>query len=452
MAPPVWIRLVKSLSPEEVYQDLSDEDKATIERWRSKRGTMLQRRIQQEVQAKLEDEPSLERDSTPFIRLLVRSYDRSFLRAGTTQAAMQAKSSDLAVLTVWSPTEEQLNILREGAVIKAQNVSAGKRKYEGRIQLSANSRTPMAPLPSTPLSQEILTLSGFTERTYASIFQLHVCSRQLLHSSSTSPNHSAVSAEFDFVGVILKVDEEENCKRASIYLTDKSNLVVRVQCGHMKGLGDLIDLRSPIARQCVEHPRVAAFHDVTVLPFDKVENCGVVEFRGVSSLRSQSVEPMAEGLRQWAESGAGRQRLLRLAAYWDAGLSIVQVSQATFTPAVGYIAGFKVQSSNQLRILVDCAEGNLQEWTFPFHLLQDVKLPNSSCETVSLSPIEEGICSKLNVLGKFFRARGILFRFMLKRTPQSITSFRPCNFEVCQISQADTEAVAGVYEALMGYK
>lgn len=439
MAPPVWIRLIKSSSPEDVYEDLCSEEKAVVEKWKSKRGAMLQTRIQNEVKAKLEDEPSLDRDSTPFIRLLVRSYDRSFLGARNRPAAV-AKSSDVAVLTVWTPTEEQLSLLREGIVVKAKNLSTGKRKYEGRIQLSASQRTLMAPLPSTELSPQILTMSGFTERHYASIFQLHVSSRQLLASSHAS------TPDCDCLGVILKVAEDEACGGTAIYLADKSNLVVRVQCGrNMKGLGDFIGLRSPIARQCVEHPCIIAIRDVIVLPFDKVENCAVVEFRALSSLRSESVEPTTAGLRRWAKSEAGQQHLLRLAAYWDAGLSIFQRSQAVLTPAVGYIAGFTVQSSNQLHITVDTGTKHLQKWAFPFHLLHDVKLPNSSCETVALSATEEGISSQLNVLGKFYRARGILFRFTLKRDPQKTTSFRPTEFEVCQIKQADIETVAGVY-------
>lgn len=444
LAPPVWIRLMKSSSQEEMYHELNSEETALVEKWRSKRGAMLQTRIQQEVQAKLEDEPSLERDSTPFIRLVVQSHDRSFLGCGRRQK-QRAKLSNTAVLTVWSPTEEQLHVLREGAVVRAQSMSAGKRMYDGKIQVTGNSRTPMAALPSTPQSQEILKLSGYTERNYSSVFQLHVSSRRLLQSS-TSRTHASDSNECDFFGVILKVTEEETCKRASIYLVDKSNLVVRVQCEHVRGLGSLIGLCSPFASQCVEQPRIAVFRDVTVAPFDKVENCAVVEFRGLSSFRAQSAEPLTGGLKLWAESVAGRQHLSKLAAYWDAGLSIVQRSQATYTPAIGYIAGFTIQDS-QLRILVDCAAGNLHEWALPPHLVNDLKLPESSYESVSLSPKDEETYSRLSLLGKIFIAKGVLFRFTLKRTPQTITSSRPCEFEVSHITQADPELIASVYEA-----
>jgi len=69
-----------------------------------------------------------------------------------------------------------------------------------------------------------------------------------------------------------------------------------------------------------------------------------------------------------------------------------------------------------------------------------------------LNPADEKTCSQMCILGKIFRARGTLFHFVLRRTPQSITISRPCKFEVCQIKEADMEAVAGVYELLMKAK
>lgn len=430
---------MESLSPSDLFAGLSTEEKADIERWRHKRGAMLQTRIQQEVQAKIEDEPSLVRESIPFVRLLVRSYDRSLVSG---RGAVR-KSVDEATLTVWSPTEDQLNLLREGAVLQFENIAV-RSIYEGRLQLSANGRTHVAPLQPGAISMDLLMASGYVERKYSPIFGIHAGSRKLLE-----PGHAQVlQCEFDVIGVVLKVVESERDNETTIYLTDRSSLILRIQCGSMKGLGDLVGLRSSIARQCVEHPRIKAFRDVRMLPFDKIENCAVAEFRPVSCISSQSVEPMTANLQQWTESKRGRDRLQCLAAYLDAGLTSLQRPRAAFVSAVGYIAGFTVHSSSQLRILVDCGTADFQEWAFPFHLLQDIKLPNSSCDTVSLSPAEEGICSRLKHLGRFFRARGVLFRFILKRCPSSLTSFRPCEIEVCQINLADTEAISGIYDTM----
>ncbi|CAB9523153.1 cancer type 2 susceptibility protein [Seminavis robusta] len=443
LAPPLWTRLTTSPSPEDFYHGLNNEGKSIIERWRAKRSAVLQRRIQQEVQAKIEEDESLIRHSTPFLRVLVASHDRSLLdRAG------ERICNEQGILTVWSPTEEQLGLFREGGLIQVENLAA-RQKYEGRIQLSANGRTTITACSSrTSFSPELMSLC-YSERKPVSIFQIHVYSRRLLQGKARRDEGGEAPNEHDIVGVILKVVESDSDEKMSIYLTDKSSLVVRVQCGGLKGIGDSIGLRSPFARQCVEQPRVLAFRDLTVLPFDAVENCAVLEFRVMSSIRTKISEPTSANLRAWAVSTAGRSLLSRRAAFLDCGLFTLQRPKATFVPLVGYIAGFKVQPSHHLSVLVDSASGSQQEFTFPYHLLQDVVLPNSDHETVSLSSVEEGLCSKLTLLGKFFRARGVLHRFLLKRTEssaQSITSYRPCEFEVCQISAVDLEALCGVYD------
>jgi len=293
MAPPVWHQLIKSPDPEDFYYHLDTEGKHDIERWRLKRGGMLQSRIQQEVQAKIEDEETLVRDSTPFVRVLVRSFDRGLLDA-------TKDNNDEAVLTVWSPTEEQLSLLREGSVLRVENLAA-PRRYEGRFQFSANARTRMDLWPTTPRLQDLLLSSGYIERQYTSLFQIHLSSRELLQPNISGRYSDDLALACDFVGIILKVVENEAGHPLVVYVTDRSNLILRV-CGGVKGLGDAIGLRSSVARECVEHPRVIVFRDLTVLPFDKVENCAVAEFRAVSSVRTQLVEPTAESLKQYVES------------------------------------------------------------------------------------------------------------------------------------------------------
>jgi hypothetical protein len=437
---------MKSNSPSEFYYELSDDDKRTVEIWRSKRGVLLQSRIQQEVQAKIEDELSLIRNSTPFVRVLVRSCDRSLFDTSRSDNNNNDDDDDddgieQAMLTFWSPSEEQSSQLREGAVIRVENLAV-RNNYDGLLQLSVNTRTRITPLPA---SRDELIALGYCERQYVPFFRIHVCSRQLLQSSR--PVNA--TAEYDFVGVVLKVDEQSSSdgQQLSVYLADKSSLVVRVQCRGKKGLGDSIGLRSSVASQCVEHPRVVAFRDLRILPFDVMDNCAVAEFRATSSIRLQQIEPRTEDLKEWAESAAGRSKLQRLAAYMDAGLYLLQRPNSPFISAVGYISTFQVHSSH-LYVVVDCGEAKAQVWAFPFHLLQDVVLPNCSNEAVSLSDEDEQKASRLKLLGKFSRARGVLYRFLLKRTPQSITSFHPCAFEVCQMSAADPNTIAALYESL----
>jgi hypothetical protein len=442
-APPLWTLLTSNNSPDDFFYSLNEEGKTVIDRWRAKRSGMLQTRIQQEVHSRIEEEKSLVRNSTPFLRLLVTSHDRSLLNP-LVQRITKCTKED-ATITIWSPTEEQISLIREGAVIRAENLSA-RHHYDGRLQLSANGRTNISSRSSTSVSRDLLSLC-YQERKSDSLFQIHIRSRRQLQGGNISANSLGGSAEHDITGVILKVVESESKEMTNVYLTDKSKLVVRVQCGGIKSIGDLLGLCSPIARLCVAHPRVVAFRDLAVLPFDEVENCAVLEFRAISSIRADGADSLSSNLRQWAESSTGRARLVCHAAYLDAGLLTLQRPEATFTTLVGYIAGFKVQPSQHLCVLVDAGNETIQEFTFPFHLLPNVVLPNTKRETVSLNTDVEGLCSKLKLLGTFFRARGILHRFLLKRTPQTITSYRPCELEVCQINAIDIEALCGLYEA-----
>lgn len=155
--------------------------------------------------------------------------------------------------------------------------------------------------PTTPRLQDLLLSSGYIERQYTSLFQIHLSSRELLQPNISGRYSDDLALACDFVGIILKVVENEAGHPLVVYVTDRSNLILRV-CGGVKGLGDAIGLRSSVARECVEHPRVIVFRDLTVLPFDKVENCAVAEFRAVSSVRTQLVEPTAESLKQYVES------------------------------------------------------------------------------------------------------------------------------------------------------
>lgn len=437
MAPLIWKHLMESPCPEDFFSGLNHEDKHAIEKWRSKRAYMLQTRVQQEVQAKIEDEPSLVRDSTPFLRILVRSYDRSLLRAPPTP-------EDAAMLTVWSPSEEQCSLLREGTALRFENLST-RKKYDYRLQLSANARTLIAPCSHTPLPQKMIS-SLFAPRKFSPLVQIHALSRRLLHSKDKGGNANQ-SADYDVMGVILKVEETK--QNVSIYLADRANLVVRVHCGSSMSLGDSIGLRSSVSRECTKCPRIVAFRDLSMRPFDTKDNCAVMEAKGVSTVRSQSAEPKTENLRQWADSIKGRGRLQQLAARLDAGLFTMQRPLATFVPVLGYIAGFTVQPPNQLRIQVDSGSKHLQEFAFPFRLLQEVTTPsNASNSMVSPKTEEEGVGSKLKLLGKFLRAKGVLYRFTVKRNSKPVTGNRQCEYEVCHFTAADLDAVCDVYQSM----
>jgi hypothetical protein len=119
---------MNSTSPEESFEALNDRERSLISRWKHTRSELIRRRVQQEVQAEMEVDTSLIRDSRPFIRMKVHSL-------------FPSESNEEALLTIWEPNEEQLNPV-EGTAIQFENLSVKSVKHEGLLQLTATGRTP----------------------------------------------------------------------------------------------------------------------------------------------------------------------------------------------------------------------------------------------------------------------------------------------------------------------
>ena len=160
--------------------------------------------------------------------------------------------------------------------------------------------------------------------------------------------------------------------------------------------------------------RILSFSNLRVLPFDLVENCAVARFCDTSIL-SKAVSNRSDLLRNWAESG-GQDTVDNVSHFVDARLSIRE--RHDWLTALGYIIGFKVESSASLQIEVDTGGDELQDWEFPIHLLQKLVFEDSEVN-VSLCPDEEKRATALGVMEKLFRARGIIFRFQLRRKPET---------------------------------
>lgn len=447
-SPDAWKHFVESGMDSEFFLSLNQEEQRDVEMWKSKRMELLRTYIQQEVEAKMEDEPCLVRDVTPVVRVLVRSFDYHLFHA---QHSASRPTTEEAILSLWSPTEEQMSLLQEGTVLQIKNLAVRNDIREGRVQLSANSRTKIGILPSA-LEKYNLLPPGYKERKFTPFFRLHVASRKLL----TSQSFYSVE-ECDVVGVVLKVVEHSDAKDRNrcVYLTDESNLVVRAHCKD-SDLADVFGLTRTEESQTglvCENPTLVAFRDMRVLPFDEIENCAVLEFLDRSSSHLPQRHQKVETLQQWADSPAGKTKLRKVTSYLDAGLYSMQRSQSDFATAIGYITGFSSSwtSSHQLRIAVDCGMPQCHEFELPFDLLKDVMNAAASSESVSTTATEdEGVVSRLTHLGKFYRARGVLYKFILKRKSRIVQkggTTSPVEYEVCQVHLADMESIAGVFLA-----
>ena len=400
MAPDLWKSLMKSMSPSEFFEGLHADEKAIVSKWREKRSSILRDRLQKEVEAELECDTSLIRKSTPFIRLLVQTRDV----ASQEEQPRKAANCEEALLTIWQPTEEQIGVLKAGAVLQLQNVAVRESKFDGLVQLTANSRTCLEALESSA----VLTPSSSqsSKRWFQNVFRIHIHSHKL--QGSADGNSRLV--DVDTVVVLLKVETPDSSadEKLILYVTDETKLILRIHC-------DIVPCgleRSSWEHQCGKKSimRILSFSNVRVLPFDLVENCAVARFSDTSIL-SKAASDRSDLLRNWAES-RGQDTVDSVSYFVGARLSIRE--RHDWLTALGYIIGFKVESSASLQIEVDTGGDELQEWEFPIHLLQ--KLVFEGLEVnVALCPDEEKRAIALGVMEQLFRARGIIFRFQLRR-------------------------------------
>lgn len=427
---------MKSRSTSDFYADLQDSEKLAIDNWTQRRTVLLQDRMRQEIDARLEENDELLLPSTPFLRVRVKGF-------GARKFDGDGADCEEALLTIWNPSSEQLDVIKEGAVVRMKNVAVRESKYEGRLQLSANSRTAMSTIFDKLPQSEISTYVTYAARTFTRIFRIHVLSKQMLTASV--PEHSPL--EVDVCGIIVKVEKRPGCPGWLVYLADDSGLVLCVQSDLERHGHSSFPTSTSSARENVERPpALVAFRDLMVLPFNGVERCAVARFKDTSSFHQKQEERKLDDLRRWAVSKMGSRRFQKLVAFFNADIPIFDYPVMKPWVAVAYIAGFHVLPSQQLVVRVDCGGYRLQTWKFPLALISCFA---ASCtdlsESVILNPEEEATLAQLASLARVFRSRQSMYRFSLHRLAVSPTNFPDCHYEVDQIASADTEALGSLY-------
>jgi hypothetical protein len=428
---------MKSASPCDFYEQLSRCDQVVVDKWKEKRDTLLRDMAQKEIEARLDGDTAMFRESTPFIRFFVKSYNSFNKKKGTDESVCEG-----ALLTIWNPSEQQLSLLREGHVVRIRNLSVRATKHEGLMQLTAGAKTQMESILSSPLLPSKLTSLGYTNRVFAKLFRVHAIAKKL--SGNLLP--SSPAPEVDTAAILLRVLQEGSTEeRELIYMTDETGLVLRVERDRTSDQDDIFISRSQSARQNTENPTSVAFRDLRITHFDSAENCAVAVYTQTSSVASKTAR--FSELLKWAESPSGRRLLRRIAACMDSGIPLNQPASNQTAIAIGYIAGFNIperSNDSHLEIMVDCGMAELQVWELPFFLLDDaLSLCNVAREPVSLEREVDEKYAKLKVLGKIFGARGLLLVFALRR--KSNMACEDGKYEVRKVNVADSNALAHVY-------
>lgn len=431
----MWHRLVKSQSSSDFFEELHESEKRSVENWRQRRATLLQDKMRQEMEARLEEHEELFCQSSPFIRVRVQ---------GLGTRPFDPRDAE-AILTVWNPSSDQLKAIKEGAVLRMKSLAVRDRKYEGLLQLSANARTSMATISEQLPLSEISNYLSHSGRSFARVSRILVLSKQMLIATERERS----LPEVDVIGIVLKVEQRSDAAGWTAHVTDDTGLVLRVQSDlEQRGHNPFTTLAAS-ARENVDQPLlIVALRDVRVMPFDTAEKCAVARFRETSSFHQRQASQIGE-LQLWATSKKGRHCLQKLAAYLDLDIPIFDRPASKSRIALGYLAGFHV-SSQGLIVKVDLGGSNLQTWKFPLALMSNFA---ASCDDlhglVSLGSKEEETIAQLASLGRAFRARQSMYRFSLRQLTASPVHFPDCHYEVIQITLADPEALGFLYAACL---
>merc|ERR1712127_719851 len=127
---------------------------------------LLQSMVSKSIEDSLKDHSSSERTSEQYIKVLVKAY----CHAKQTQHNISLEMS--ADLTIWRVSEEQLQLMREGTVVRMKNLGV-KSDRDGLLQLSANSDTLMESFPSDTTQYQLIQ-SGYEERCPRSLIRINL--------------------------------------------------------------------------------------------------------------------------------------------------------------------------------------------------------------------------------------------------------------------------------------
>lgn len=404
--------------------NLSEEERLVLTSWIERRRALLQRRVQEEIEAELQADDSLLRTSVPFIRAKVHSV-------GTSKSA-PGPSSESALLTIWDPLEDQLRLLQEGAVLEFRDVAA-RPPYEGLLQLSVSGRAVFRRVD--PAFVDAISSDTYRKRSYVDLFEVHLHSRTLEETKGTE-RRCWHSMDFDTTGILVGGLKESvgGVPGVALYLTDESHLLLRI---HFDKLPLELLKKHRMGKLFAQESssNATTFMDLHMLGFDNTMNCAVARYTKLSSISTAPAETQ-QRFDEWTRES--NQHVKRVASHVRLDLP-VSVSGET-VPIIGFIIGAKSFGSDTLKIDVDCGT-SVEELILPVHLLATAK--DGSCST-GFTVSQELRLLEMHKLDFLFRAQTTLWRFDISKLP-SKCSAAACPYMVRKVSKVDSNQMAFMY-------
>lgn len=392
--------MIASIEPNEFYACLASTEKKTIDEWEAYRRQKMIQQLRTKVDEKL-GQTDERRRCLPFWSVRVKSYGIKTCDQG-------------ALLTLWNPDKFNLSLLKEGNVVRIQNLSVKATKFDNLVQLATNDSTTMRATPN--VRQSKLRLS-YIPRRVSTIFDLHVLSRNCFSGQSSTSS----LPEVDVAGVLINASSSNS--RQSIYVTDQSGLVARVDREVARpGSQNSKELANNVW-VCQPCGQALKIRDAKVASFDPLEGVAVVIFAQTSS-----VECMGK--------------------LCSCGPAVVQVVSrpATFVPswplaprwginiAIGFVMEHKLTlSSRHFEVKVDCG-GHIHCWKCPFALFNEIStVVKATVAIVSNNPPKGKTDLSVRPV-----THGGLMRFVLQRNEET--------YEVRQVGRVESRAVLNLWQ------
>jgi hypothetical protein len=415
------------------FDCLREDDRHELSRWNVRRSLLVQRRIQDEIDAKLEELDCCLEASVPFVKLLVTD-DSEGAVSGESQFA------ERAVLTIWRPTNTQLDLLQVGSLVRIKNLGVKSERFDGRLQFSGGASTPMSYIPSSNAYQ---SLEGLLGHSYTSLLRAHLQTKRCWNGNSND------RCMLNVLGVVLKVEMLDDNQGWNIFLTDESRLLLCVY-------GDRdIHQNSPGATVLSSggKPAIVGFSNLRATLFDYAECCAVAQFDGLSRIQIEPRCQQAARLAEWVQSDMGCVELKKLTLYLNSGIQGSGMPGSSATRAIGYISGFHYSYTHtRLLVMVDCGGSSLHTFKLPLDLLPAIAVLCPDLEEyVALHVEGESLVSKLPIIGRVLRARQTMFSFTVHSMSTAPLDFPGCVMEVSHVSAVDTNALAALYSCLLTY-
>jgi len=438
-APEIWRAMDASINPSDFHTQLSEDQQNEIDRWYNRRLTLINDEMHRAVTKSFSSERNMQRQSTRFIRFLVRSW--------VTKNDLISKGRDIkdeGILTIWEPSQGQIEMLKEGSLIQFHNLDVKASSNSDQKQLSARRSTIMQKSNNSP-SEEDLKTSGYSKRKYLPLLRVHLKSKKLGNESISCP-------ELDCAGYLLDLKETkiEVGMRLLIYLTDITGLVLRIEYDGC-ALSDFTHRHK--LKPEAQKSTLLLFRDLRVCPFDRLEGCAraiwtqstTFIFRvnhNLSSIADIPAPPPEEDIyeRLSLQLRTGIPMNLKL----PISIRLVFGYAVNILPRQKALMNYTMISTHYLKVVID--SGLIIEASLPTHLVSNfLQMYSIDANIVSTLMNPESNINELfdcaQHLSQKLKYKSTLLRFVL----QSVIKENDNVFEVIDISLTDVKALSGLH-------